>query len=231
LRSANYIKFGAGPFGHYAVSFINDGRLRVGVLLEMQTGDQTKQLFDLLIADRAGIERELGERLDWDRIDRSIRSWFGLHRPAPDLTDEQESGQTAKWAADTISKLMARLDGRLRREALRLRNAAAHTAFPASVASTQDPESGLLDLTPAFEVVAHVVADHRQRAVPLDFDNVDHAAAYRDRLRSALAERDAAGDVATGHIRPWVWTPTSGGSALTESGNRTGVEVRLSYYR
>jgi len=34
-----------------------------------------------------------------------------------------------------------------------------------------------------------------------------------------------------GHVRPWVWTPTSGGSALTEIGNRTEVEVRLSYYR
>jgi hypothetical protein len=67
--------------------------------------------------------------------------------------------------------------------------------------------------------------------VPLEFANVDDAAAYRDRLRSALTERAAAGDVAMGHIRPWVWTPTSGGSALTEIGNRTGVEVRLSYYR
>jgi hypothetical protein len=28
-----------------------------------------------------------------------------------------------------------------------------------------------------------------------------------------------------------VWTRASSGRALTETGNRTGVEVRLSYYR
>jgi hypothetical protein len=86
-------------------------------------------------------------------------------------------------------------------------------------------------LTPAFEVARHVAADRQQGAVPLEFANVDDAAAYRDWLLSALTERAAAGDVAMGHVRPWVWTPTSGGSALTEIGNRTGVEVRLSYYR
>jgi hypothetical protein len=86
-------------------------------------------------------------------------------------------------------------------------------------------------LTPAFEVARRVAADRRQGVVPLEFANVDEAAAYRDRLRSALIERAAAGDVAIGHVRPWVWTPASSGRAMTETGNRTGVEVRLSYYR
>jgi hypothetical protein len=97
--------------------------------------------------------------------------------------------------------------------------------------STPSPESGLPDLTPALEVATRVAADHRQGAVPLEFASVEQAAAYRDRLRSALTERAAAGDVAMGHVRPWVWTPASSGRALTEAGNRTGVEVRLSYYR
>ena len=94
-----------------------------------------------------------------------------------------------------------------------------------------DPKGRPPDLSPAFEVVARVAADHRQRAVPLEFASVEQAAAYRDRLRSALTERAAAGDAAIGHVRPWVWTPASSGHALTETGNRTGVEVRLSYYR
>jgi hypothetical protein len=97
--------------------------------------------------------------------------------------------------------------------------------------STPNPESGLPDLTPALEVAGRVAADRRQGAVPLEFASVEQAAAYRDRLRSALTERAAAGDVAMGHVRPWVWTPASSGRALTETGNRTGVEVRLSYYR
>ena len=102
---------------------------------------------------------------------------------------------------------------------------------PPVAASMPDPEGGLPDLSPAFEVVARVAADHRQPAVPLEFASIDEADAYRDRLRSALTERAEAGDAAIGHVRPWVWTPASSGRALTETGNRTGVEVRLSYYR
>jgi hypothetical protein len=97
--------------------------------------------------------------------------------------------------------------------------------------STPSPGSGLPDLTPALEVATRVAADHRQGAVPLEFAGVEEAVAYRDRLRAALTERTAAGDVAIGHVRPWVWTPASSGHALTETGSRTGVEVRLSYYR
>jgi hypothetical protein len=220
VRDENYIRFGGGPFGHYAVSFINDGRLRVGVLLEMRTADQTKRLFDLLFAERAEIERELDEQLDWDRVDRSIRSWFGLHRPAPELTDEQKSTQTATWAADAISKVMARLDERLRTDALRLRDTA---AMPA-------PEGRLPDLALAFDVASRVAADRQQRAVPASFATVEDAATYRDRLQSALTERTRAGGGATSHVRPWVWSRSSGGSPLTEEGNRTGIEVRLSYY-
>jgi hypothetical protein len=231
VRAQNYIRFGGGPFGHYAISFINDGRLRVGVLLEMQTADQTKRLFDLLVANRAEIEQGLSERLDWDRIDRSIRSWFGLHRPAPDLADEQRSTEIATWAADTMSKLMARLDARLRTEALRLLEAAVPTmTSPSSGTSTPDPESELPDLTPALEIATRVAADRQQRGVPLEFAAVQDAAAFRDRLQSALIERASVNGVIMGHVRPWVWTPASGGSALTEEGNRTGIEVRLSLY-
>jgi Domain of unknown function (DUF4268) len=232
LGSENYVAFAFGPFGHYAVSFSNDGRLRVGVFLELQTAEQTKRLFDLLFADRAGIERELGERLDWDRNDPWIRSWVGLYRPAPSLTDDRQSTQLAGWAAETVSHLMARLDPRLRMEAARLRDdptASAATAPPA--ATVLGIEGAPHDLAAALEAARRVAADRQQRVVPLEFGSIDEARAYRDRVRTALTERAAAGDAAIGHVRPWVWTPTSTGHALTEAGNRTGVEVRLSYYR
>jgi hypothetical protein len=229
--SENYIAFGGGPFGHYAVSFINDGRLRVGVLLEMQTADQTKCLFDLLVGDRVRIDQQLDEQLDWDRNDARIRSWFGLHRPAPDLRDQQESAQAATWAADVIVKLMGKLDERLRSEALRLRQLAATPGAGLQTPETTTPVgSQPSDLGSAFQVAALVAADHRQRAVPLEFNSVDVANGYRDRLRSALASRAAAQGSALAHVRPWVWTSTSGGGALTDHGGHTGVEVRLSFY-
>lgn len=234
IADQNYIAFGGGPFGHYAVSFINDGRLRVGVLLQLETLELTKRLFDLLHADRVQLERDLDERLDWERNDRRVRSWFGLHRPAPDLNDDHQSTQTAIWAADMITKLMTRLDPRLRREALQLRDSpASRSASGMASAPNATMRQGELepDLLQGLEVARRVGTDHQQRAVPLEFTDVDDAASYRDKLLSALTELAATGETAIAHVRPWVWTATSRGRALTDAGGRTGVEVRLSYYQ
>jgi TIR domain len=148
---------------------------------------------------------------------------------------ERTGSRTEQISAElgAMTKLCKRLFGR--------------DAWPVTVRSTADGASYQMDpeiaqwwrqasdpdadLTLALEVATRVAADRRQEAVPLEFANVDDAAAYRVRLRSALTERTAAGDIAMRHVRPWVWTRTSGGSALTEIGNRTGVEVRLSFYR
>jgi hypothetical protein len=92
-------------------------------------------------------------------------------------------------------------------------------------------EGGSDRLVQGLEVAALVGADRKQRPVPLEFASKKDAAAYRDELLAALAERAAAGDTAAAHVRPWLWMATSGGRALTSAGNRTGLEVRLSYYR
>ena len=231
IAGQNYIAFGGGPFGHYAVSFINDGRLRVGALLQMETLEFTKRLFDLLHADRDRLGRDLDERLEWERNDRRVRSWFGLHRTGPDLHDDHESTQTAIWAADMITRLMTRLDPRLRREALQLRDSPAiRSTSGMAVAPHAAMRQGELepDLVQGLEAARLVGADHQQRAVPFEFTHADHAASYRDRLLLALTKLAATGDTAIAHVRPWVWTPTSKGRALTDAGGRTGVEVRLS---
>jgi hypothetical protein len=44
---------------------------------------------------------------------------------------------------------------------------------PPVAASMADPAGGLPDLSPALEVVARVAADHRQRAVPLEFASIE----------------------------------------------------------
>jgi hypothetical protein len=112
-------------------------------------------------------------------------------------------------------------------------NAAAHpsaTTAP-TVTAPASLDGGPDRLAQGLQVAALVGADRRQRPVPLEFASKDGAAAYRDELLAALAERATAGDAAAVHVRPWVWTATSGGRGLTNSGNHIGIEVRLSYYR
>jgi hypothetical protein len=234
LTNKNYIKLGSGPFGHYAVSFIRDGRIRAGVLLQMETAEHTKRLFDLLYNERAQLEGKLDEQLDWERKDRQVRSWFGLHRPAPDLTNEQESKSTAIWAADIIIKLFTRLDSDLRLQAVFVRESAAGRGgkMMKATALAIMPHTDLPDReTQGLKAAGLVAADHQQRAVPLKFISVKDAESYRDQLLPLLAQLAKVVDTGIGHVRPWVWTLASGGHALTDAGNDTGVEVRLSYHQ
>ena len=112
---------------------------------------------------------------------------------------ERIGSRTEQISAElgTMTKLCKRLFGR--------------DSWPVTVRSTADGASYRMDpeiaqwwrqasdpnadLTQALEVATRVAADRRQEAVPLEFANADDAAAYRDRLRSALTERTAAGDV------------------------------------
>lgn len=88
---------------------------------------------------------------------------------------------------------------------------------------------------PAAEAQAMALAeatarDGRQRAV-------DHPAADLEelqRLRLALRQAICAGPEGSPlrHVRPWLWSlTTSGGHALTPSGQATGFELRLSRYQ
>ncbi|QKW37041.1 caspase family protein [Actinomadura sp. NAK00032] len=73
-----------------------------------------------------------------------------------------------------------------------------------------------------------VEQDRHQRPVDRRFSAPEQAAVARDALMRELAV-PRQGE-ATPHVRPWVWTPRSGGAPLTEHGRQTGVELRLSYY-
>jgi hypothetical protein len=81
-----------------------------------------------------------------------------------------------------------------------------------------------------MEVARQVERDGRQRPVDRRFETRQEAAAAKEVL-FGLLRGDAGSESKTAHVRPWIWTPASGGSPLTEYGRQTGVELRLSYYR
>ncbi|MFD0686051.1 caspase family protein [Actinomadura fibrosa] len=74
-----------------------------------------------------------------------------------------------------------------------------------------------------------VEQDRLQRPVDRRFSNPEQAAVARDALIRQLRVESGKKETAP-HVRPWVWTPRSGGAPLTEHGRETGVELRLSYY-
>ncbi|MBB5628894.1 hypothetical protein [Sphaerisporangium krabiense] len=83
----------------------------------------------------------------------------------------------------------------------------------------------------AMRIADLVQADRRQRAIPYRFSSKAEAEDFRSALRENLLNRAESGDLTVSHVRPWVWTTTSTGTALTEQGRVSGIEVRLSYYK
>ncbi|MFC4529344.1 hypothetical protein [Sphaerisporangium dianthi] len=87
------------------------------------------------------------------------------------------------------------------------------------------------EMAQAMDLATQVQTDQRQRAVPGVFATKNEADDFRDVLQKELVRRAASGDVRVDHVRAWVWTRSSLGTALTDGGKASGVEVRLSYYR
>jgi hypothetical protein len=81
--------------------------------------------------------------------------------------------------------------------------------------------------TEALDSAAAVASDHGQRAVSIEVTDperlVDARIELGDRLQATGGELS--------RVRPWIWRQAqSGGKPLTELGERTGYELRLSYY-
>lgn len=70
--------------------------------------------------------------------------------------------------------------------------------------------------------------DGEQRAVAVDGADLDDLLELRLALRSALAASPEGSPLR--HVLPWVWRWESTGRPLTQFGEETGRELRLSRY-
>jgi hypothetical protein len=106
----------------------------------------------------------------------------------------------------------------------------AKAASPAPV--TTGPPADSSDLDAALRVAALVQGDGDQRALELDVDDPEDLEELRLELRDHLASGlEIDGEPLT-HVRPWTWSAaTSGGRPLTQLGEQTGYELRISRYR
>jgi hypothetical protein len=98
---------------------------------------------------------------------------------------------------------------------------------------TEKSEGAVGHRTPEdpFQVAALVRADGRQRAVEVEVTSPDELETIRLDLREQLLDGPLVGGVLVTHVRPWIWSArSSGGHPLTEFGEVTGYELRLSRY-
>jgi CBS domain-containing protein len=81
-----------------AASFARGKRLRIELYLDVGEKEATKKLFDRLKARQTGIERMVGEPLEWERLDERRACRVAVYTKAQVLADA-ESPTLLEWAA------------------------------------------------------------------------------------------------------------------------------------
>lgn len=95
-----------GRSGFHVVSTVHsrDGRIGAEVYISHQ---QSKELFQKLLAQRSEIEKELGFELDWQELPESHASRIAVFRTDSDLSNESAWPGYCEWLAGKVSRLSA----------------------------------------------------------------------------------------------------------------------------
>ena len=104
---------GAG-LARYSAAFCRPGgkyRLRAEVYLDTGDRETTKKAFDALRKMQGQIEQEVGEELDWDRLDDKQASRSSLYFPDTiRVTDEERWPEAREWLIQAMGRMRAAFD-------------------------------------------------------------------------------------------------------------------------
>ena len=94
---------GYGKRAQFAVAFNEGGRLGVEVYIDSKDRDWNKALFDRLMEQRESIESQVGESLEWERLDHRKASRIAIRRQGSIDDDQKALKEMEGW---TVGKLM-----------------------------------------------------------------------------------------------------------------------------
>ena len=92
---------GYGARAQYAASFNQGRRVRVEVYMDSDK-DSNKSLFDQLMEQRTSIEAEIGESLEWERLDHRRASRVGIRRQGSIDDDRETLEDVESWMVDKL---------------------------------------------------------------------------------------------------------------------------------
>lgn len=134
------------------------------------------------------------------------------------------------WASPTVPGQREVVDGLLR--AIEKMDQERPADFLAALRSGPVPApTPAVDLVAAaLELAAATAEDGEQRALDHEVADLEDLLELRLEVRERLADSPDGSSLRT--VRPWIWNAaTTDGVALTDAGERTGAELRLSRYR
>lgn len=99
--------------GWIGSSFAKGRRFRVEAYLRTGDAEKTKALFDVLYADKAAIEAEMGMELTWERLDHREASRIARYWEATIETEEPELDLVLRDAVQVAEKMYEAVSRRL----------------------------------------------------------------------------------------------------------------------
>jgi hypothetical protein len=97
----------AGKTGFsYWLSFTQDKRFRVELYIDVGDKGLNKKAFDRLRQDEGQINREMGQTVEWERLDTKRACRIAVYRPDSRITNPAESlEEIRKWAVQSVITL------------------------------------------------------------------------------------------------------------------------------
>ena len=92
---------GHGSRAQYAAGFSQGGKVRVYVYIDSNNGDWNKNLFDRLMEQKESIESELGESLEWERLDHRRASRVDIRRQGG-IDNDETLEEVEDWMIDKL---------------------------------------------------------------------------------------------------------------------------------
>jgi hypothetical protein len=114
---ASWFYISAGRSGFiYSFAFTKDKRFRVELYIDLRTQEQTKKAFDLLKEQAEAIAQELGQPIEWERLDEKGASRIAVyHRDNHQIGDAPETLKAlCLWAIETGVKFRSVMDSRIK---------------------------------------------------------------------------------------------------------------------
>jgi hypothetical protein len=86
--------------------FRKEGGFTIGYWIDTKNEAKNKEYYDTLAKSKSQIEKEVGEPLDWYRMDGKRACWIGVTRPTVTINaDKQSLGTLISWGTDMLAKL------------------------------------------------------------------------------------------------------------------------------
>lgn len=112
----NWYSFTSGVFGfRYALSFAQGGRIRAEIYIDTGDAETSEQAFELLKAEKAAVEAEFGEPLEWEPLEGRRACRIAIYRTGSIDESDDALFEHRKWAIDRLLRFKHIFGPRLER--------------------------------------------------------------------------------------------------------------------